>query len=134
MPRGKQSKGSCRYCETEITKGGVTKHLAACPQRRIVIEKAEQGKAKKETLYHLRVQDAWRQYYWLDLEMRGSGTLKDLDSYLRHIWLECCGHMSQFSFGGGVEKRSPCGGRFAKSFWKETNSPISTILELHLKR
>ena len=50
MPRGKQSKGSCRYCETEITKGGVAKHLAACPQRRIVIEKAEQGKAKKETL------------------------------------------------------------------------------------
>ena len=100
MPRAKQSKGSCGYCETEITKGGVTKHLSACPQRRIVIEKAEQGKAKKETLVHLRVQDAWQPYYWLDLEMRGSGTLKDLDSYLRQIWLECCGHMSQFSFGG----------------------------------
>jgi len=32
--------------------------------------------------------------------MRGSKTLKDLDDYLRAIWLECCGHMSQFSLGG----------------------------------
>ncbi len=32
--------------------------------------------------------------------MNGSATLKDLDYYLRAIWLECCGHMSQFSIGG----------------------------------
>ena len=32
--------------------------------------------------------------------MRGSATLKDLDSYLRAIWLECCGHLSRFSLGG----------------------------------
>ena len=50
MPRGQQSKGSCGYCETEISKGSVTKHLSACSQRRIAIEKTEQGKAKKETL------------------------------------------------------------------------------------
>jgi hypothetical protein len=32
--------------------------------------------------------------------MRGSATLTDLDRYLRAIWLECCGHLSQFSIGG----------------------------------
>jgi len=26
--------------------------------------------------------------------------LNDLDRYLRAIWLECCGHLSQFSVGG----------------------------------
>lgn len=26
--------------------------------------------------------------------------LKDVDRYLRAIWLECCGHMSRFSVGG----------------------------------
>lgn len=57
-------------------------------------------KANSPTLYHLRVQDARRREFWLDLEMRGSSTLKDLDFYLRAIWLECCGHLSQFSFGG----------------------------------
>lgn len=32
--------------------------------------------------------------------MRGTAKLKDLDHYLRAIWLECCGHLSRFSFGG----------------------------------
>jgi hypothetical protein len=53
-----------------------------------------------ETLHHLRVQADGLPMFWLDLEMRGSATLKDLDSYLRAIWLECCGHLSQFSVGG----------------------------------
>ncbi|MFO1372835.1 MAG: hypothetical protein U1F42_10755 [Candidatus Competibacteraceae bacterium] len=78
----------------------MTKHLSACPQRRAMIEQAESGKGKSETLYHLRVQAAYQSEFWLDLEMRSSAKLKDLDSYLRAIWLECCGHLSQFSIGG----------------------------------
>jgi len=109
MPRGKQSKGTCTYCGTEIAKGGVTRHLSACPQRQMAIEEAGRKKAESETLYHLRVQDAGRSEFWLDLEMRGSRTLTDLDSYLRGIWLECCGHLSQFSVGGwggeGIPKK-----------------------------
>jgi hypothetical protein len=31
--------------------------------------------------------------------MRGSAALKNLDSYLRAIWLECCWHLSKFSIG-----------------------------------
>ncbi|MEB3338376.1 MAG: hypothetical protein VKJ46_12995, partial [Leptolyngbyaceae bacterium] len=99
MPRGKQSKGTCAYCGKEIAKGSISKHLSACPQRQEAIAKAEQKKAKPEKLYHLRVQDAYQNEYWLDLEMRGSKTLQDLDDYLRAIWLECCGHLSQFSLG-----------------------------------
>lgn len=100
MPQRKQSKGACAYCGKEIAKGGATKHLATCAQRQEAIAKAEQGKAAAEMLYHLRVEDAYRKEFWLDLEMRGSKSLKDLDTYLRSIWLECCGHLSQFSLGG----------------------------------
>ncbi len=101
MPRGKQSKGKCAYCGQEITtKSKVTKHLSACPKHQAIIEKAELKRVGSETLYHLRVQDAWQSEFWLDLEMRGSATLRDLDGYLRAIWLECCGHMSRFSTGG----------------------------------
>lgn len=78
----------------------MTKHLSTCPQRRAMIEQAESSKGKSETLYHLRAQAAYQSEFWLDLEMRGSAKLKDLDSYLRAIWLECCGHLSQFSIGG----------------------------------
>jgi len=100
MPRKPQSKGKCAYCGHETTKGAMTKHLSACPQRRTIIEQAENNKGKSETLYHLRVQAAYQSEFWLDLEMRGSAKLKDLDNYLRAIWLECCGHLSQFSIGG----------------------------------
>ena len=100
MSRGKSAKGTCAYCGAEITKIGATKHLAVCSMRLTTIEKAEQKKAGRETLYYLRVQDAYHKEFWLDLEMRGSSTLNDLDFYLRGIWLECCGHLSQFSVGG----------------------------------
>lgn len=104
MPQRKQTKGACAYCGKEITKAGVSKHLATCAQRQESIDKAEQGKAASETLYHLRVQDAYRKEFWLDLEMRGSKSLKYLDTYLRSIWLECCGHLSQFSLDGGFAR------------------------------
>lgn len=94
MAQRKQSKGTCAYCGKELSKGGITKHLTTCPQRQEAIANAEKKKGNSELLYHLRVQDAYRSEYWLDLEMRGSKTLQDLDTYLRSIWLECCGHMS----------------------------------------
>lgn len=101
---GKQSKGTCAYCDKELSKGGMTKHLATCSQRQEAIATAETKKGNPEALYHLRIQDAYRSEFWLDLEMRGSKTLQDLDTYLRAIWLECCGHLSQFSLGGAFAR------------------------------
>jgi len=119
MPRGKQSKGTCSYCGEEITKSGVTKHLSACPKRRAIIGKAEEKKAASASLYHLRVQDMWKSEFWLDLEMSGSRTLEDLDAYLRAIWLECCGHLSQFSVGGWRGKEIPKNRRIGEIFQRE---------------
>lgn len=108
MARGKQSKGKCAYCGTEITKSGISKHLFVCQKRQAVIEKAQAiEKVESEVLYYLRVQGAYRNEFWLDLEMRGLSILKDLDSYLRSIWLECCGHLSRFSIGGWRGREIP---------------------------
>jgi hypothetical protein len=101
MPRGKQSRGQCAFCGYETTKGSMARHVAACPQRQAQLAKAEQSNRKPETLYYLRMQDAYGGDFWLDLEVRGSAKLKDIDTYLRAIWLECCGHLSRFSFGRG---------------------------------
>jgi hypothetical protein len=101
MAGRKQSKGHCTYCKKELSKGGISKHIAACPSLKAAIAKVEQGNGTAETLFHLRVQDTYASDFWLDLEMRGSKSLNDLDSYLRGIWLECCGHMSQFMIGNG---------------------------------
>jgi hypothetical protein len=48
-----------------------------------LIEQADGKKGASETLYHLRVQAAHQNEFWLDLEMRGSAKLADLDHYLR---------------------------------------------------
>ena len=104
MARRKQSRGTCSYCGKQVAKGSMNKHLSTCQDRQKVIDKAEKKKAASQTLYHLRVQDAYGTDFWLDLEMSGSKTLQTLDDYLRAIWLECCGHMSQFSLGGAFAR------------------------------
>jgi hypothetical protein len=76
------------------------KHLAKCEERAQAILLAATSKNPEETLWHVRVQAAHDKDFWLDLEMRGGATLERLDSYLRHIWLECCGHLSKFTVGG----------------------------------
>jgi hypothetical protein len=85
----------------------MAKHLAACPQRRAMIEKANGKKGESETLFHLRVQDTGSGDYWLDLEMRGNSALSTLDHYLRAIWLECCDHLSEFSMSGQFGDKIP---------------------------
>jgi len=99
MGRRKQSRGTCSHCGLEIAKSGVGKHLAACARLKESVTRSEEKKGRAEPQYHLRIQAAGLPEFWLDLEMRGSATLKHLDHYLRAIWLECCGHMSEFSSG-----------------------------------
>lgn len=102
MPRGKQSQGACVFCGRLMTKGGLSKHLKTCPKRQEAIQATDSQATNKTpiALYHLQVQDSASYDFWLHLEMKGTATLDDLDHYLRAIWLECCGHLSQFSVGG----------------------------------
>ncbi|MFP4395096.1 MAG: hypothetical protein ACLFTI_07505 [Anaerolineales bacterium] len=100
MAREDRPKGTCAFCGQEMTRGGMARHLRACPEREAAIEAANQTSRKQQAIYHLQVQDAWQGFFWLHLEMNGNAPLKALDAYLRAIWLECCGHLSQFSIGG----------------------------------
>ena len=99
MSPREQSKGSCAFCGREMTRGGMARHLRSCEKRTAAQADAEGSRRHSQTLYHLQVQDKWSGSFWLHLEMRGNDTLKDLDYYLREIWLECCGHLSSFDFG-----------------------------------
>jgi hypothetical protein len=99
-----------------MTRGGFARHLPACPERQATIEEANQTQRETQALYHLQVQDTWSSDYWLHLEMNGSATLGDLDRYLRAIWLECCGHLSQFSVGGWQGDEIPMNRRIEQVF------------------
>jgi hypothetical protein len=100
MPRRPENPGTCAYCGEVITRRGVNKHLDTCSQRQEALEIAAASDRPMETLWHLRVQDAYISDFWLDLEMTGSATLDKLDRYLCAIWLECCDHLSKFTIGG----------------------------------
>ncbi len=100
MAQRKQSRGRCSYCGNEYAKGGMIRHLRACPERENAIAAAEEKDIEPESVYHLRAEDAWSSAFWLNLEMRGPAPLEALDRYLRAIWLECCGHLSRFGEWG----------------------------------
>jgi hypothetical protein len=52
-----------------------------------------------ERVFALRVEGAYAPDYWLDVEIKAKARLEDLDTFLRAIWLECCGHLSAFRIG-----------------------------------
>ena len=94
MPR-QTSTGTCTFCQGTFSKGTMTRHLSACKQRQAVPQdQATRGTGRQTTLFHL-VADGYGPY-WLHLEVRADARLDTLDTFLRNIWLECCGHMSQF--------------------------------------
>jgi hypothetical protein len=110
-----RTRGDCVFCGKELTRGGLAHHLAACDKRQAAIEAANQEKVGvNQQLFRLQVQDAWGGDYWLHLEINGETTLKQLDRYLRAIWLECCGHLSRFSVGGGWHGKEVGMGAIAK--------------------
>lgn len=87
MPRKQQSRGTCGFGGRELTKGGLSKHLNSCQQRQEAIESVTSKTKSRQNLIHLQVQDSWLSDFWLHLEMKDNATLKDLDRYLRAIWL-----------------------------------------------
>jgi hypothetical protein len=85
--------GLCALCGATLTSSGAAKHVAACAAAH------DQAPGAEQTLVHLRVTAPGCPGYWLELEMRDDAKLDALDRFLRDIWLECCGHLSQFTIG-----------------------------------
>ena len=84
------SYGICEKCGHRTTKGHMLQHIRKCRQT----ESKQGGHHSK--LFQLRIEAEYLPIYWLDLEISADNKLSDLDTFLREIWLECCGHMSQF--------------------------------------
>jgi hypothetical protein len=57
------------------------------------------AKGQPTGLFQLRVEGGVSRMYWLDLEIKAEVDLRQLDDFLRRIWLECCGHLSCFHIG-----------------------------------
>lgn len=123
----KQTKARCKYCEAKYAKSGMIKHLRGCKERKKEIEGAE--KEKKCGYFMITVTGRYAKPYWMVLECQESLTLKELDDFLRDIWLECCGHLSCFR----IYERNFFQETFEDDYWEEEDRdmsfPLKTVLE-----
>jgi DNA-directed RNA polymerase subunit RPC12/RpoP len=85
------SEGNCFVCGATLDKIKMKNHVVK------MHELAEEAsKQKSEKAFLVKAEGAYDKNYWLYLDIAADSELYELDSFLRKIWLECCGHMSAF--------------------------------------
>ena len=90
----RSAKGNCYLCGRLLAKSAFRNHaLTAHPYE------GEDG----QDCVVLMVEDTETKEYWLYLDVAVTSSLRTLDTFLRNIWLECCGHMSAFFDSGYTE-------------------------------
>ncbi len=85
--------GTCSLCGAAVTRASTRKHLAACAPAH------DASGVPEQRLMQIRATAPGLPAYWLDVEVGSEAKLDALDSFLRQIWLECCGHLSAFHIG-----------------------------------
>jgi hypothetical protein len=75
-------------CGARVAKAAMARHLVKC------IEADRDGVRGRVVL--LRAYQTGSPIYWLYVAARREAKLAELDQLLRDVWLECCGHLSEF--------------------------------------
>lgn len=83
------TEGKCLFCNNVFTQDEISNHLAGHLTKML---KDDRGK-RQVNYCHVEVEAG---QMFLHLLVKGSLTMKSIDRFLRGIWLECCGHMSNF--------------------------------------
>ena len=105
-----KSEGKCLFCNKTFTKTGINRHLATH-----LTDQATEGVTGKSFFVKVETNKRWGSTpYFLSLWIDGEAKMKDIDSFLREIWLECCGHLSAFSYP--TKKRRGFGMNFFNPF------------------
>lgn len=91
-----KSEGICSFCKKSISGNAIRKHLESCEKRT--------NSEGEETIFLIKAHDG---PFWIYFEANGSFSLKDIDLFLRRLWLECCGHLSAFTINSSRYFSSP---------------------------
>ena len=102
-----KSEGKCLFCGKTFAKAGINRHLDTHLK-----EKTAGGNPGTSFLVKVEADKRYGALpYFLSLWVDGETTMKTIDKFLRDIWLECCGHLSEFE---GVAMTKKAGNVFAK--------------------
>ncbi len=126
-----ESTGKCSLCGETFDKKKMTKHLTSCIKEKSDAEDSSaKKKLKKGMIFHLVVEGRWQPEYWIHIAAPAQAKLIHLDSFLRDIWVECCGHLSAFNIGGvSYSDDAPDAGLFGQDFGDGMDESMDITLE-----
>lgn len=116
--------GKCGYCSEHFSPIVITEHLRSCDLR----GKNSPYLKGDQHSFLIRVNDIYTANYWVFIEVDGrTCLLKDIDSFLRNLWLECCGHLSSFKINGQNYDSHPDPSNYSKA--KSMQVRVDSILK-----
>jgi hypothetical protein len=84
-----KSVGKCLFCNQVFDQDEIGKHLAMHLSQ---MEKEDHTKITK-SFHHIKVE---AEEMFLHILVNSKSEMKVIDNFLKDIWLDCCGHMSNF--------------------------------------
>ncbi len=88
------SKGNCYVCGAELGKTAMKNHLL----------KMHGVQDDGQDCFLLKAEGRYDKDYWIYFDIPLDKRFSRIDEFLRKIWLECCGHMSEFQGAGKNSK------------------------------
>ena len=90
MSKEIESVGKCLYCNEIVDSLEIKKHL----EKHLKAKEKESKNNATENYCYVEVES---ENYFLQLLVKGDAKMKVIDTFLKKIWLDCCGHLSGFS-------------------------------------
>jgi hypothetical protein len=106
MEQNPKSEGKCLFCDKTFARAGINRHLQTHLKQKTNENAEGVSYLVKVEPNPRRGSSSWFLSLWVD----GKATMEDIDHFLRHIWLECCGHLSSFT---NPKNRRNIGGMWA---------------------
>lgn len=70
-----KSKGFCKYCGKEYTKGCMLRYLDTCKKREESFK--EENKRSKQGYFQISISDKYDKDYWIIIEINEKATLRE---------------------------------------------------------
>ncbi len=93
--------GICNVCQETLFGSESRSHIARCVETRYGLRATRAALKGRRRTVHISVGSP-EHPHWMELGVRADTTLHKLDSFLRSVWLECCGHLSHFDISEPV--------------------------------
>src|SRR5690606_29218003 len=117
-----KTQGKCMGCKGKYTPGKGGTHLLKCKDAL----QSLRSHAQLEEGYLVRI--SWAEQpnmYWMLVTVPKNSTFGDLDQFLRDAWLECCGHLSEFTIGNRRYMSHTESGNLSRSMDKKVSQFFS---------